>query len=845
MKYRKHDLIQMITVLEKANQQTRTADFATLNSMKDKFIECQSIAIDLGTYLETLDMNTRFIVEPLEDYCEALYQQSEYISDVSLQKKIYKKINKLLNQVKNAIKYDLPNEKKEIIFLPYKAAMWDSLESIWQAAREDKNCNVSVIPIPYFDRNGDGSFGMMHDEKDAYPDYVPIVSWNEYNVEEHRPDIAYVHNPYDDCNYVTCIHPNFFATRLKQSVGQLVYIPYFTAVKNQTDAHLCILPVPLLADKIIVQSEPIKQIYINELAEYRKQNHIEGNRNLDEKIIALGSPKYDKMLAFTQMGEKSVPLEWESLIYKADGCQKKVVFYNASLAVLLRENDKALEKMERVFRLFQVIRQDVVLLWRPHPLFLATLRSMRPDLEHTYLKLIEMYKKMKWGIFDDSNQFERAVHISDFCYGDPSSVADVFQAAGKGVLIQNVASDEEKLFLLDKFFLSPQKIFCCDENENIFFFSEYALYCRDSVNKETKFLFDFNNVFDCRDKISQVSQMAIVFNHIYFFARNSDTCGIVIYDRFENSYQVITTDFERTCDKKDVSSGLSYCIVFNQQIYFIPSYSGKALVKVFPINHTIQYIDGWDMALESQVKKKRRQALSHRYGLPILKNNKLVIPVAFQSFLMEYSFEKNQSYVISLDNVPIGIGTLCDDNTGYWMTSCDGNMLMHQTAKKLNIINLEEMALAPLPNIYDIGIGIAFCFHMNGYIWVLHRYSDKIAKIDVDNYSITYIPINICEYPYSQRKDWYFYMALQHHDSIFAFHGKGNVILKLNTITEKTEYFPLEVSMKPTDDEWIQFIKTHCEDLRILNKGEFFTPDNGYETIGKKIHDYILKHEEV
>ena len=50
-------------------------------------------------------------------------------------------------------------KKKEIVFLPYKASMWDSLESIWQAARADAACHAVVIPIPYAERNADGSCG--------------------------------------------------------------------------------------------------------------------------------------------------------------------------------------------------------------------------------------------------------------------------------------------------------------------------------------------------------------------------------------------------------------------------------------------------------------------------------------------------------------------------------------------------------------------------------------------------------------------------------------------------------------------------------------------------------------
>ena len=46
--------------------------------------------------------------------------------------------------------------QKKIFFLPYKASMWDSLESVWKAAVEDKeHCEAYVVPIPYYDIDSD------------------------------------------------------------------------------------------------------------------------------------------------------------------------------------------------------------------------------------------------------------------------------------------------------------------------------------------------------------------------------------------------------------------------------------------------------------------------------------------------------------------------------------------------------------------------------------------------------------------------------------------------------------------------------------------------------------------
>ena len=91
----------------------------------------------------------------------------------------------------------------EAVFLPYKAAMWDSLESVWKEAEADPDCDAYVVPIPYYDKKPDGSFGEKHDESGLYPEYVPIVKYDAYDFAFHKPDIIFIHNPYDGGNYVT------------------------------------------------------------------------------------------------------------------------------------------------------------------------------------------------------------------------------------------------------------------------------------------------------------------------------------------------------------------------------------------------------------------------------------------------------------------------------------------------------------------------------------------------------------------------------------------------------------------------------------------------------------------
>ena len=155
----------------------------------------------------------------------------------------------------------------------------------------------------------------MHYEGEQYPSYVPVTLWEEYNISEHRPDIIYIHNPYDECNHVTSVHPAFYAKELKKYTDMLVYIPYFVSLNSNVGEHFCVLPGTLYADRVIVQSENVRNIYIEQFHKFESARCCKGRfGNAEEKFIALGSPKYDKVLSIKRE-DVNIPVEWKELIY--------------------------------------------------------------------------------------------------------------------------------------------------------------------------------------------------------------------------------------------------------------------------------------------------------------------------------------------------------------------------------------------------------------------------------------------------------------------------------------------------------------------------------------------------
>lgn len=404
--------------------------------------DCQDGAIALGTKIEEVKKEGFVTVGILEQYCEVLYTIHEAIleqTDIDLNTAVLM-LQESFSQIERSVKKDILG-RKEAVFLPYKASMWDSLESVWKAADADPDCDAYVIPIPYYDKGIDGKLGEMHYEGEQYPDYVPVTDYQNFDFGMHHPDMIFIHNPYDEYNTVTSVHPFFYSGKLKQFTDNLVYIPYFVldeikatderAVKSME--HFCTMPGVVNADTVIVQSEDMKQAYIRALVDAAGE---ETRPVWEKKILGIGSPKFDKVLEDND--NICVPEEWKKVLYHSDGRKKQVILYNTGLGALLEHGEAMLDKIENVLQAFKENQKEVALLWRPHPLIKATIKAMRPALWEKYEKIVERYREEGWGIYDDTPDLDRAIKLSDAYYGDPSSVIQLCKKVGLPAMIQNV-----------------------------------------------------------------------------------------------------------------------------------------------------------------------------------------------------------------------------------------------------------------------------------------------------------------------------------------------------------------------------------------------------------------------
>ena len=326
-----------------------------------------------------------------------------------------------------------------ILFLPYKASMWDSMESVYLAARKDESCEALVMPITYFERKEDTQFGEAINEAGKFPRNIELIDEN-FSLEEEEPDIIYIHNPYDNTNFVSSVHPRYYSANLKKYTKTLVYIPYFVTM-GMSSLGSILLSAYLNTDFIVVQNEKHKKSLPEEVR---------------KKAVILGSPKLDKAESMKKE-EVVLPDAWK----KIAKC-RKLVYYNSSIENMLEDTTAFLDKMKTVFTLFKN-HPKCCLVWRPHPLLENTFRTLRKEYLPKYLSLKKIFCEEKIGIYDDTADLGKTAALSSLYMGDEnSSVASAFSVMEKPLIILsntlslNAGGEREKIFL-DNLFSSCKR----------------------------------------------------------------------------------------------------------------------------------------------------------------------------------------------------------------------------------------------------------------------------------------------------------------------------------------------------------------------------------------------------
>jgi hypothetical protein len=687
--------------------------------------DCQDGAVQVGNFIEKLEGEGTKPVTLLEEYCESLYRtglEAEYsdMNGESAAKRV-KRLQAQLVAIDNSVKTELAPDRIEIAFIPYKASMWDALESVWLSAEDDPSCDAYVIPAPYCDRLPDGSFGRMHYEGGEYPDYVPVTDWRDYDFEERRPDMIFTHNPYDGGNLVTSIHPDFYCERLKPFTDLLVYIPYFVTVDDVPE-HFCVCAGTLHADRVIVQSEKVRETYIRVFKEFEKKNNCRGRfGRAEDKFLALGSPKFDKVLN-TKKEDCDISAGWRRLVEKPDGTRKHIILYNTSIAAILEGNERYLKKLRSVLDTFRGY-DDVVLWWRPHPLNAATYESMRPQLLAEYESLIASYRRAGFGIYDDTPDLHRAIAYSDAYYGDWSSLVAMYGLTGKPVMLSNTSPTDDGNHWNNLLFGN-----LCEDGEYFWFTAVNfnALFRMDRRTWQAEYMGSFpiesNRCFFPYGDI-------VKLNGILYFTPYSAN-EVAFYDIGAKLFGNIPLKLPQTQTKLKYLSAQKFCFAhsYNDWIYFLPC-TFPAIVRYDTVSGVTEYFSGWVAPLE---KRMTDPDDVYFFNSATIDGRFIVAAACCANAVVMFDMEAGTSVVHEVGSSGCGYSGVCFDGENIWLSPRHNSPVVRWNPK-----TYECKEYADFPESFTgAKYGFWNILYADGCVWLFPFAANMVLKVNIRNGSI-------------------------------------------------------------------------------------------------------------
>ena len=293
-----------------------------ISSCLSRLSSIQEEAINFGNAIEQKKGEGTESVSILEEYCDAVYQayrslpelvtlktdktNLQYkIEDVhipadlspSLQKELHRILKKpsyYLKKLRVALEKDF---KRQVIFLPHSAKHFESLRPLVDALLKTEDTECKIIPIPYYDKYGDGSPKEIHYEGENFPKGYEIIDYRSYDFATELPDCIVINSPYDEFNPVFSVDARFYSREMKKYTKKLVYIPWFVTdeikPKSEEDEkaftnmeYYVTVPGVFHSDLTIVQSEGMKKAYLAKISEFAGRAI---KKKMEKKIAGAGS----------------------------------------------------------------------------------------------------------------------------------------------------------------------------------------------------------------------------------------------------------------------------------------------------------------------------------------------------------------------------------------------------------------------------------------------------------------------------------------------------------------------------------------------------------------------------
>ncbi len=229
--------------------------------------DCQQSAVDYGSYIEQVigadRQEVKRVVAALEAYCETLFALYNTPEDTIC----LEDMGKALDLVESEIASQIIN-KQIIVFVVDDINRFREIEPLYKRLLSDRNNLVYTVFV-------------VTDFKDIYGSVTKsdsdrtVKDGDKVNLSTLIPDIIFFQNPYDAQNPCLTLPEEYYASNMRLIARQLIYVApevdefdlgAINDIYNMK--HYVTAPGVILADRIYIQSENMKEMYVKKLAEF-------------------------------------------------------------------------------------------------------------------------------------------------------------------------------------------------------------------------------------------------------------------------------------------------------------------------------------------------------------------------------------------------------------------------------------------------------------------------------------------------------------------------------------------------------------------------------------------------
>ena len=394
--------------------------------------ELQNNIVSFGTLTESIkgeDCNT---VKFLEQYLEVIYKVAKYVQkfDGNKYAECDEEVKDKFASISEAIDSEIVN-RRSVLFLPVKAKHFGSMRMAYEMEAATPDTDVYVMPLPYYYKEYDGSFkDEMHiDTEEFIKANIPVTDYSRFDLSLLCPEKIYINSAYDEYNMAVSVDTRFYARIVKKYTEKLIYIPYFKLMEFDRAnypcwynmQYYCTVPGVVMADKVYVQSDNTRKVYIDKLNEWVG----------DEKYTEIWGQKIDVYDdGFEEHSEDEL---------RDAGSEKTIVWF-VSAGSLAEFGDRYIEKAYRNLDVFALSKDKLKVLLISEPFLDEMIKTYSDELYKKWTGFIDEFNRS--GIGEVVSQVEeKSVDVllkATAYYGDPSYICKDFILMKKPVMLQNV-----------------------------------------------------------------------------------------------------------------------------------------------------------------------------------------------------------------------------------------------------------------------------------------------------------------------------------------------------------------------------------------------------------------------